>query len=51
MAKSTAYQMEYQGQGWMDPGSNAEYAAVNLSTVAHPLCPVCDMEVDPKQAP
>jgi putative intracellular protease/amidase/YHS domain-containing protein len=51
VAKSTAYQMEYQGQGWMNPSSNADYAVGRVSTDAHPLCPVCDMEVDPKLSP
>jgi YHS domain-containing protein/putative intracellular protease/amidase len=50
VAKSTAYQMEYQGQGWLDPGSNADYAVARASTDANPLCPVCEMEVDPKVA-
>ncbi len=47
-AVSTAYQLEYQGQGWMDPNSNSAYAKVPVSTDEHPLCAVCDMEVDPK---
>lgn len=51
VAKNTAYQMEYQGQGWMNPGSNAAYSVVRASTDAHPVCPVCDMDVDPKLAP
>ncbi len=51
VARATAFQMEYQGEGWMDPSSNKAYAAVARSTDAHPLCPVCDMEVDPKRAP
>ena len=51
VAKHTAYEMEYQGQGWMDPASNQLYAAVRTSTDAHPLCAVCDMDVDPKLAP
>ena len=51
VATSTAYQMEYQGQGWLHPESNAEYAKHPASTAAHPLCPVCDMEVDPASAP
>ena len=50
-AKETAFQMEYQGQGWLHPDSNEVYAAERVSTAAHPLCPVCDMEVDPKTAP
>jgi transcriptional regulator GlxA family with amidase domain len=51
VAKSTAYQMEYQGQGWLNPASNADYAVARVSTDAHPLCPVCEMDVDPKLAP
>jgi transcriptional regulator GlxA family with amidase domain len=51
VAKSTAYQMEYQGQGWMNPESNAAYAEDRKSTAEHPLCPVCSMEVDAATAP
>jgi YHS domain-containing protein/putative intracellular protease/amidase len=51
VATGTAYQLEYQGQGWLDPASNSVYAKVAVSTAAHPLCPVCEMEVDPKTAP
>jgi len=51
VATRTAYEMEYQGQGWADPASNQVYAAARLSTDAHPLCPVCDMDVDAKTAP
>jgi transcriptional regulator GlxA family with amidase domain len=51
IAKQTAYDMEYQGQGWMDPGSNEVYAKVRVSTDAHPLCAVCDMDVDRASAP
>jgi YHS domain-containing protein len=50
VATETAYQMEYQGQGWMDPASNAVYAKARISTNQHPLCPVCDMEVNLKTA-
>ncbi len=50
VAKNTAYQMEYQGQGWVDPESNQIYAQVRTSTDEHPLCPVCEMEVDRKLA-
>ncbi len=50
-AVQTAYQMEYQGQGWLDPRSNAVYAQARVSTDAHPLCPVCQMDVDPATAP
>jgi transcriptional regulator GlxA family with amidase domain/YHS domain-containing protein len=51
VAQSTAYQMEYQGQGWTDPASNGAYSVVRASTEAHPVCPVCDMDVDPMAAP
>jgi transcriptional regulator GlxA family with amidase domain/YHS domain-containing protein len=51
IAESTAYQMEYQGQGWMDPASNGAYAAVRESTDEHPACAVCGMDVDTKTAP
>ena len=51
VAAATAYQMEYQGQGWLHPESNAAYANPPVSTAEHPLCPVCDMSVDPATAP
>ena len=50
-AKSTAYQMEYQGLGWMDPNSNQEYARARVSTDAHPLCQICGMDVDKVNSP
>jgi transcriptional regulator GlxA family with amidase domain len=49
-ALETAYGMEYQGQGWMNAESNSVYAQVRESTEEHPLCPVCEMDVDPKAA-
>jgi transcriptional regulator GlxA family with amidase domain len=51
IAQQTAYNMEYQGQGWMNPDSNQIYAAPPVSTAEHPLCPVCGMDVDPKSSP
>jgi transcriptional regulator GlxA family with amidase domain len=51
VAKQTAYNMEYQGEGWMNPDSNQVYASAPVSTADHPLCPVCGMDVDPKSAP
>jgi len=51
VAQKTAYNMEYQGQGWMNPDSNQTYAVAPVSTAEHPLCPVCGMDVDPKIAP
>lgn len=50
-ATDTAYEMEYQGKGWMDPNSNAVYLQAAVSSDGHPLCPVCGMEVDPNTAP
>jgi transcriptional regulator GlxA family with amidase domain len=51
VAKKTAYNLEYQGEGWMNPDSNQLYATSLLSTAEHPLCAVCSMDVDPKIAP
>ena len=50
VAQSTAFGMEYQGQGWKNSESNGEYAYVR-STAEHPVCAVCAMDVDPKVAP
>src|SRR5437763_1093083 len=46
VAQKTAYNMEYQGQGWMNADSNQLYATTPVSTAEHPLCPVCGMEVE-----
>jgi putative intracellular protease/amidase/YHS domain-containing protein len=51
IAQKTAYNMEYQGQGWMNPDSNQAYATTPVSTAEHPLCPVCGMDVDVKTDP
>jgi transcriptional regulator GlxA family with amidase domain len=51
VAAKTAYYMEYQGEGWTDPNSNQAYRKRLVSTAAHPLCPVCEMDVDPQTAP
>src|SRR6266404_1189532 len=51
IAQKTAYDMEYQGQGWMNPDSNQIYAKERISTDKHPLCPICQMDVDPAAAP
>jgi putative intracellular protease/amidase/YHS domain-containing protein len=51
VAQRTAYDMEYQGQGWMNPESNQLYATARVSTAEHPLCAVCGMDVDPKTSP
>jgi putative intracellular protease/amidase/YHS domain-containing protein len=51
VAKKTAYNMEYQGEGWMNSDSNQTYAAPLISSAEHPICAVCSMDVDPKTAP
>jgi len=51
VARKTAYNMEYQGEGWMNSDSNQIYATAPVSTPEHPLCAVCGMDVDPKIAP
>lgn len=50
VASNTAYTLEYQGQGWLDPNSNSIYAKARRSSDQHPLCPVCDMDVDKASA-
>jgi putative intracellular protease/amidase/YHS domain-containing protein len=49
IAKQTAFQMEYQGQGWLDAASNRVYAEARPAD-GKVLCPICSMEVDPKSA-
>jgi putative intracellular protease/amidase/YHS domain-containing protein len=51
VARQTAYNMEYQGDGWMNPDSNQVYATSPVSTAEHPVCMVCGMDVDPRIAP
>ena len=51
VAEKTAYNMEYQGRGWMDPNSNQTYSVAPVSSAEHPICPICGMDVDPKTAP
>jgi YHS domain-containing protein/putative intracellular protease/amidase len=51
VAATTAYELEYQGQGWKDPNSNAIYLQSVASSDGHPMCPICGMEVDPATAP
>jgi transcriptional regulator GlxA family with amidase domain/YHS domain-containing protein len=46
VASQTAYSLEYQGQGWLNPDSNEVYAKINVSTETHPLCQVCEMDAD-----
>ena len=46
VASQTASLLEYQGQGWLNPSSNAEFAEPMKQTANHPLCAVCGMEID-----
>ena len=50
-ARQTAFDMEYQGQGWMNPNSNAIYAQAFTQNDNDLHCPVCRMAVDAKNAP
>jgi transcriptional regulator GlxA family with amidase domain len=50
LAEKTATNLEYQGQGWKNPDANVAFATRPVSTPSHPICPVCEMEVDPKTA-
>jgi len=51
VARQVAFDMEYQGQGWMDPDSNAIYAKKYVSSNEQPLCAVCGMGVDLQTSP
>ena len=46
IASQTADALEYQGRGWLNPSSNAEYAGPIRQRANHPVCPICGMEVD-----
>jgi putative intracellular protease/amidase/YHS domain-containing protein len=48
VAQQTALNLEYQGNGWMYPQSNAQFAKKPASTAVHPFCAVCEMPVDSK---
>ncbi len=50
VATGTAFEMEYQGEGWKDPNSNAVYLK-NIAADGRVLCPICSMELDPTNAP
>lgn len=46
LAKQVAYDMEYQGEGWMSPDSNAVYGKLRTSMDGRPLCVVCSMAIE-----
>jgi putative intracellular protease/amidase/YHS domain-containing protein len=49
VTEKLAFQIEYQGKGWMDPASNEVYTKYEKpgKPPSGPLCPVCSMEGDP----
>lgn len=48
VAVQTAYDIEYQGQGWMNAGSNEIYAKYEKKEAAkEAFCPVCGMQGNP----
>jgi transcriptional regulator GlxA family with amidase domain/YHS domain-containing protein len=49
-ARQTAYDMEYLSDSWLN-GNNAAYEKPQLARAGDAICPVCWMEVDPKNAP
>ncbi len=51
VATDTAFDMEYQGQGWKDPNSNAVYLKPTTVVEGQVLCPICSMGVDRVGAP
>jgi len=51
VAQGTAGNLEYQGLGWTNPDSNSIYAKRRAATDEHPVCPVCDMDVDRASSP
>lgn len=50
VAKRTARFLEYQGTGWMHPGSNAPLAEKPRATAERPICPVCETQLTLKAA-
>jgi transcriptional regulator GlxA family with amidase domain/YHS domain-containing protein len=49
-ALQTAYDMEYQSASWLD-GNNQVYRKPPSARAGYATCPVCWMEVDPKNSP
>jgi putative intracellular protease/amidase/YHS domain-containing protein len=44
--RDTATMLEYQGDGWLHPNSNAEFAKPIAQSTEHPRCAVCGMDPD-----
>lgn len=49
-ARLTAYDMEYQSNSWMT-ANNAAYLKAPIAHAGDAICPICWMEVDPKNSP
>ena len=49
IADQTVRALEYQGQGWRDPASNAAYAVRQKLTGDPPVCPVCEYVIPDKE--
>jgi transcriptional regulator GlxA family with amidase domain len=49
-AQQTAYDMEYQSASWLD-GNNQAYRKPPMARPGYATCPVCWMEVAPKNSP
>jgi putative intracellular protease/amidase/YHS domain-containing protein len=49
VTEKLAFQLEYQGKGWMNAASNEVYAQYKSpkKPTTGPLCPVCSMDGDP----
>jgi transcriptional regulator GlxA family with amidase domain/YHS domain-containing protein len=45
-ARETATMLEYQGEGWLHPNSNAALAKPVTQSATHPRCAVCGMDPD-----
>lgn len=46
IASQTATLLEYQGQGWLNPNSNSEFAGPIKQSEGHPVCTICGMPID-----
>lgn len=44
--RDTATMLEYQGEGWLHPDANAEFAKPVLQSAGHSRCAVCGMDPD-----
>jgi transcriptional regulator GlxA family with amidase domain len=45
VARRAAESLEYQGTGWMHPGSNAQWTKKRTGTYDRPICQVCEAQI------